>query len=387
MSFDADIAVVGAGPAGARAAELLALQGANVVLLDPKAPWEKPCGGGMTSSVLTYVPELEPLLATARRVETARIENDRGHGFQVPLSRPIYVIDRRRLAEWQMDRACSAGARFSSAKVQRVERGPNGWTLSTRSGEELVVRSIVGADGAASTVRRAVAPSFDIERAPTRVAYPAVGASTDDVMLFRFYGGFDGYLWDFPRTAQRSVGIGVLGESPPRTLLDAEIDGYRAEVDGPESAPVSRAGAVIGTAQAAHGDYSAIGGPDFALLGDAAGFADPATGEGIQNALRSAGVVARAYAVDAGFATYPRLARREFEGEFRIARMTRRILIRDGRAAWVIALAAARPWAYALVWALSNAINEHDGSVPRLARRWARALRAPPARRAAPAPG
>lgn len=36
------IAVVGAGPAGARAAELLSTYGADVVLLDPKAPWEKP---------------------------------------------------------------------------------------------------------------------------------------------------------------------------------------------------------------------------------------------------------------------------------------------------------------------------------------------------------
>ena len=44
-----EIGIVGAGPAGARAGELLADAGAEVVLLDPKAPWEKPCGGGITA--------------------------------------------------------------------------------------------------------------------------------------------------------------------------------------------------------------------------------------------------------------------------------------------------------------------------------------------------
>lgn len=41
---EAEIGIVGAGPAGARAAEHLADAGANVLLFDPKVPWEKPCG-------------------------------------------------------------------------------------------------------------------------------------------------------------------------------------------------------------------------------------------------------------------------------------------------------------------------------------------------------
>lgn len=50
MRTDGQIGIVGAGPAGARAAERLARLGADVVLLDPTAQWEKPCGGGLTSS-------------------------------------------------------------------------------------------------------------------------------------------------------------------------------------------------------------------------------------------------------------------------------------------------------------------------------------------------
>ncbi|HZD05559.1 MAG TPA: FAD-dependent monooxygenase, partial [Longimicrobiales bacterium] len=73
-SIDTHIAVVGAGPAGARAAELLATAGADVLLLDPRAPWEKPCGGGLTLSTFRDVPELEDLAPLMRAVGRIRVE-------------------------------------------------------------------------------------------------------------------------------------------------------------------------------------------------------------------------------------------------------------------------------------------------------------------------
>lgn len=55
---EAEAGIVGAGPAGARLAELLAARGVEVLLWDPKAPWEKPCGGGLTAAAVQWVPEL-----------------------------------------------------------------------------------------------------------------------------------------------------------------------------------------------------------------------------------------------------------------------------------------------------------------------------------------
>ena len=46
------IAIVGAGPSGATAAEILARSGFAVTLFDPKGAWEKPCGGGVTAKAL-----------------------------------------------------------------------------------------------------------------------------------------------------------------------------------------------------------------------------------------------------------------------------------------------------------------------------------------------
>ena len=75
-----DVAVVGAGPAGAWTAHLLASRGARVVLADPSHPREKPCGGGVTGRALALV---APALAVDRlpavSIRTARfVDTDHG---------------------------------------------------------------------------------------------------------------------------------------------------------------------------------------------------------------------------------------------------------------------------------------------------------------------
>lgn len=89
MRYTRQVGVLGAGPAGARAAELLAKRGADVVLLDPKVPREKPCGGGLTPSAFDEIPELEELKPSARAIERARVEVSSEEGFSVDLERPM----------------------------------------------------------------------------------------------------------------------------------------------------------------------------------------------------------------------------------------------------------------------------------------------------------
>jgi len=56
MTEKRPIAIVGGGPAGAFAAELLAAGGKKVLLFDEKLAWEKPCGGGLTHKALSQYP-------------------------------------------------------------------------------------------------------------------------------------------------------------------------------------------------------------------------------------------------------------------------------------------------------------------------------------------
>jgi len=389
MRQSAEVGIVGAGPAGARAAELLAGQGADVLLLDPKAPWEKPCGGGLTSALFDDFPELEQVKPLARAINRARVELGPQAGFDVRLDTPIWMIAREALARWQLDRALEAGASHEPARVTSIERSRHGWLLETDRGA-LEALCLIGADGAASTVRSAVAPALAVELMPTRVAYPPIDGPPPEALVLRFFHRRVGYLWDFPRLDHRSVGIEVDAGTWRRPELDGRIDEYHQASAGQATASLTRAGAVIGTAQHGHGDFSRIAGPGFALLGDAAGFADPFTGEGIRNALRSAQLLAEAWRMGRSdwTRTYPALARAAFAREFAVARLLRRLLSETGAGVRLVESALASDLSYAIVVATLGVVSVHDYGLGHFLRRSLRAfseVRADPARRGAAA--
>src|SRR5580700_10818831 len=75
-----DVAVVGAGPAGAWAAYSLARRGARVTIFDPSHPREKPCGGGVTGRALDLVASaVDPREWPATPIRSARF-TDLAHG-------------------------------------------------------------------------------------------------------------------------------------------------------------------------------------------------------------------------------------------------------------------------------------------------------------------
>lgn len=394
-SYDAEIGIVGAGPAGARAAELLAGRGVHVAVWDPRIPWEKPCGGGLPASAFDQMPELRELLPTARRIDAVRFESSSGHGFAVELARSMYMVSRRDLARFQVDRAQRAGAEWIQESIRRItprDGGSKGWLLEGSEDRSWAVRRIVGADGAASLTRRSCSPDLQIELAPTRVAYPVGVAPDPDTVLVRLFAEVDGYFWDFSRPDHRSVGAGVEAGTWNRRRLDDRIDRYlglgRTAPDASDESNDSRetkkavrpdafsprAGAVIGTAALGHGSYDGVGASDFALVGDAAGFADPATGEGIQNALLSARYLADSWDPTRGFADYPAAARAGLEPAFKRSRVLRRVLFQLGVGEWLVDRGKERRWARALVSGVMNSTNEHDLTVSGLLRRTRAAL-------------
>jgi flavin-dependent dehydrogenase len=368
MRTFAEVGVVGGGPAGARVAELLASHGMDVILWDPKAPWEKPCGGGLTAGLLTVVPEIREVLPRARSV--ARVLLAAGRVLiPIQLDRPIHVIARRDLGDWQLARARATGAAVEPIGVRALARTAGGWAVTLRDGVVRQVRHLVGADGAASLVRSAAAPGLRVALEPTRITYPDAvvpadaGSTPGATITLRFSRGLHGYAWDFPRPGHHSVGAVAGPGSGGRARLDAEIDSLV------RSAPADRRGAVIGSAlYPLRGRYGQIGGPDFALVGDAAGLADPVTGEGITNAFRSGALAAEAFAADRSFRRYPRLASAVFEPEFRAARWIRHLMYDRGWAVALIEAASHRPRMAAVAARLMNDTNDHRSLTTMLVR-------------------
>src|SRR5262245_64245009 len=90
-----DVAIVGAGPSGAWTATLLARSGANVLLIDPSHPREKPCGGGITRRALAIVGDAIPAdRFPAVCIQSARFVDSRcRHEADVPLpSHPAALL-------------------------------------------------------------------------------------------------------------------------------------------------------------------------------------------------------------------------------------------------------------------------------------------------------
>jgi flavin-dependent dehydrogenase len=363
----AEVGVVGGGPAGARVAELLAARGIDCVVWDPKAPWEKPCGGGLTDGLVQAVPEVREVLPRAQVIE--RVVLAAGSVLvPVRLDRAMYIIARRELGEWQLARARSAGVLIEAVGVRGIARAAGGWAVTLRDGVVRVVRHLVGADGAASLVRAAAAPALKVGLEPTRVTYPIAAGTEDGAITLKFSAGLEGYAWDFPRPGHHSIGAVVGPGAGGRERLDAEIDAMSATTE-------ARRGAVIGSALYPIG--RGIGGADFALVGDAAGLADPATGEGITNAFRSGALAAEVFAADRSFRRYARVAAARFEPEFRAARWLRRLMYDKGWAVALIEAASHRTRMATAAERMMNDTNEHRSRAGMIARLALAVLRRP----------
>lgn len=307
----AEIAIIGAGPAGAHLASRLAAEGRDVVLFDPKGAWEKPCGGGVpTRAIREFAFILESSSYPRKLVRQITMISPLERRVTLTLDRPFAVYSRQVLNSLVLDRAIEAGAEFVREAVSDFSRESDGWNLSTDAGNRWHARFLVGADGAASFTRRrligifpkrdlALAFGYNIaseETGPNGGEAHQAGPSMDEVVV-RFPREFTGYLWAFPRPGVMNFGVASkLGERSSnelRTLLTDFVSGY---YDGrmPDPARVSFFGAKIPTLDVASWKDLQTSGDGWVLIGDAAGFADPITGEGIYYAFKSADLLADA---------------------------------------------------------------------------------------------
>ncbi len=303
------VAVIGGGPGGAHCGRRLAEAGFAVTVFEPRAAYEKPCGGGIPARGLERYPFLADPALPVRWVGACDVIAPSGREARIPLRDPLYVFSRADLHTFLLRRATEAGAVLVRRRVSSFERRgmePSGargaWIVRAGgpsrcpppAGEDELFGPfdfLVAADGAAGSARRRLTRACRAPELTQGIGHYLPGLSEDRATL-KFFAGLDGYLWVFPRPDHSSAGICAgLGSRPASALKDL-MNRFLLERYGPGILARSEGYAALIPAAPLRPSEERVGGEDWALVGDSGRFVDPLTREGIYFAMLTGDLLA-----------------------------------------------------------------------------------------------
>jgi menaquinone-9 beta-reductase len=298
---DHDAIVVGAGPAGSVAAGLLADRGHRVLLLDRDTfPRDKPCGESLNPGAVAELDRLGVLEAVRRLPHQTlvrwRIHARNGRSFEGAFDRTRYGIALARgpFDALLLDQARTRGADLmTGARVDDLVHD-RGAVVGVRlqSGDDFHAPLVIGADGLRSVVVRRLGL---LQRRP-RLRKVALTAHVSGAELPQGTGVLGLFPWGCAgvvRTSSETANVAVvLDRSAARTIAGDPAGAFdRFSADIPWVRGARRRSAVLTT-----GPFDwptrAVTAAGVLLVGDAAGYFDPFTGQGIFRALRGARLVA-----------------------------------------------------------------------------------------------
>ncbi|OLC30243.1 MAG: hypothetical protein AUH31_04990 [Armatimonadetes bacterium 13_1_40CM_64_14] len=341
MSPDADVIVVGAGPAGSSAAAVLASRGIRVLLLDrAKFPRDKPCGDYCNPGAVRLLRHLGSIstLPTAEAIPISGLSVYAQDGSRFAAAFPAgpgLLVPRLRLDAALLAHAVRAGAVVHEGMgVDAVHIRAEAVEVRTASNRWLSARLLIAADGAHSAIAR----SLGRLTVPARGRY-TVGAyfsglprTTPEGELHlgpdlycgvaHFGGGVANVCMALPRERWRRGG--------PQQVFDAALGTLPVLADAMANARRESAFRCSGPVGFAARDAVAA---RVLLIGDAAGHLEPITGQGIFLALYSA-ILAADVASDAlgandfsqrRLSVYARRRAREIVGKALASRLLQRL--------------------------------------------------------------
>ena len=290
MTNKYDVIVVGSGPSGASAAYYLSTAGKSVLVLEKESlPRYKTCGGGLSIRFLEeqFPFSFDSVLSTDVKAMSYEYGN---YSITIPIQEGVVGMVMRD----QFDAHILANSRADvqqGCAVQKVVETVDGVIVETRDGQRYEGSYLIGADGANSVT----AHSLGLRKKRKLAAAIEVEAQVPESIWRRYarrpvfiFGEVRlGYLWIFPKSDHLSVGIAAL--RPKRGKLQETLtrvmERYGIHLDGlplhGHPIPIYWGRERIATRRVM-------------LVGDAAGLADPLSGEGIRYAIKSGHLASQA---------------------------------------------------------------------------------------------
>ncbi|HWR27222.1 MAG TPA: geranylgeranyl reductase family protein [Candidatus Thermoplasmatota archaeon] len=303
-----DVTIVGAGPAGSTTAKFLAEKGFKTLLLDKeKFPREKPCGGGLPIRVLQRFPYvINDNIIEAYSSSGTIFSPSLQHQIEINKNTPIIAMVLRKKFDFELVKfAIEAGAIFQEATPASAVRISNDTAQVTLDlGRKIDSEIIVGADGVNSTLVRnmglrasrtekgiCILQEFEVDE---KIMDEYFKKSRHCYIHSRFKSA-SGYGWVFPKKEHLNIGFGIINmdknQQPKHNLLNWYQDYITLLKEKNlipqhlKETPVKGGALLTHPLEKTYADR-------FLLVGDAAGFINPLTGEGIYYAMVSGQIAA-----------------------------------------------------------------------------------------------
>ncbi len=285
-----EVAIVGGGPAGSHCAESLAENGIYPVIFDHTHPREKPCGGLVSPLAQRFFPFLKRLPIRHSSKSRLHLIYPNGRDLCISTRESLLGFSRLKLDQFLVNMAVDKGVKLVKEKVMALERKKDFWNIKTTHGV-YNAKILIGADGVNSLARRKIIGPLKKRDKGVCCGYFVRGLEEEDVII-KFLVHRKGYIWVIPRDDHTSLGIGA-SEASRSYGLRQELNAFIKE-RYPHAEKISRWTALIPNIKNFRTFQIPIAGPDWILIGDAAGHVSPFSGEGIAYALLDGELAAQA---------------------------------------------------------------------------------------------